>query len=539
MINVSDKFKEYSKDKNRQINVKVEISNGDEWIAFGKENIVEFEIDNGITEGEDFSIGNVIVSKLILQLYTDMDIEKNAIIKPYVQFDGENGESEWLQLGKFRIDDRKKQGSVWKFDCFDELIKTQQLYKTNLQFPTTSKQLLLEILVAMKFEMDEVFLENMSEFTVTKMIGDYLYTYREILSYIASIHSSNIIMDNEGKLKFIDVTDREAKDIIQPSEYIGLKQINELKIFTKVVANVGGEVQQISIGDGDVDNTLFIDNPLITEEIVENIYNNILDYTFVPIDINKWKCFPYLECGDFVEFKQRDGTKLKTAIQTNKLVFKGGLSGKMSSPAKSFSQSEYGFTGDTNRAISGVEKRMGVYVLAENNTEMTIDTRFQGKMLLPITSLDTTDIEFTITLIGESMFDTVLHLEIRWGQGVIGKKIKTYIKEGLNTVSVGFLTRAVPQFSDNLLLFMRVEQGKFTVFQNEGQFYAYGANLVGDSGVPYAAIEDTIEYETYIIEDNIVTILKIPEKNTISDSILFDNYILSDNIEVLMEEIEE
>ena len=107
MINVSDKFKQYSRDKNRQINVKIEVSNGDEWIVFGKENIVEFEINSGITEGEDFSIGNVIVSKLTLQLYTDMDIEKNAAIKPYVQFDGKDGESEWLQLGKFRIDDRK------------------------------------------------------------------------------------------------------------------------------------------------------------------------------------------------------------------------------------------------------------------------------------------------------------------------------------------------------------------------------------------------------------------------------------------------
>lgn len=539
MIDVSEKFKQYSRDKNRQINVKIEVSNGDEWITFGKENIVEFEIDSGITEGEDFGIGNVIVSKLTLQLYTDINIEKNAAIKPYIQFDGKDGESEWLQLGKFRIDNRKKQGSVWKFDCFDELIKTQQLYRTNLQFPTTSKQLLLEILVDMKFEMDEEFLENMPEFTVTKMIGDYLYTYREVLGYIASIHSSNIIMDNEGKLKFIGATDREVKDTIQPSEYIGLKQINEPKTLTKVVSNVDGEVQQISIGDGDVDNTLFIENPLVTEEIMEDIYNNILDYEFVPMDINKWKCFPYLECGDFIEFEQRDGTKLKTAIQSNKVVFKGGLSGKMSSPAKSFSQSEYGFTGDTNRAISGVEKRMGVYVLSENNTEMTIDTRFQGKMVLPITSLDTTDIEFTITLIGESMFDTILYMEIRWGQGVIGKKIKTYIKEGLNIVSVSFLVRAVPQFSDNLLLFMKVEHGKFVVFQNEGQFYAYGANLVGDSGVPYATVEDTIDYETYIIEGNIVTIMKIPEKNILSDNIVFDEYINSDNVEVLIEEVEE
>ena len=114
------------------------------------------------------------------------------------------------------------------------------------------------------------------------------------------------------------------------------------------------------------------------------------------------------------------------------------------------------------------------------------------------------------------------------------RKKKTYLKQGLNTVSVSFLTRAVPQFSDNLLLFMRVEQGTFKVFQNEGQFYAYGASLVGDSGVPYAAIEDTIEYETYIVEDNIITILKIPEKNIILDSIIFDNYINIDDVEILI-----
>ena len=538
MIEVSDKFKQYSRDRNRKIDAKALVSDGETFIEFGMDSIVDFEIDSGITEGEDFSIGNVIASKLTLQLYTDKDIEKNAIIKPYIRFGKDEDYTEWLQLGRFRVDSREKQGKVWKFICFDELLKTQQLYKTNLQFPTTTKQMLLEIILNMGFEIDGE-IEELPEFTVTKAIGDYLYTYREILSYISMFYSANVIMDNEGKLKFINVTDREVKDVIHPFEYIGLKQINEPKTFTKVVANVSGEEEQLSIGDGDIDNTIFIENPLMTQEGLENIYEKIYEFTYVPIDINSWRTFLYLECGDFVEFEQRDGIKLKTIIQTTKISFKGGLSGKITSPAKSFQQSEYGFAGDTNRAISGVEKRMGVYVLSENNSEMTVDTRFQGKMLLPITSLDTTDIEFTITLIGESMLDTVLYGEIRWEQGIIGKQIKTYIKQGLNTVSISFLSRAVPQFSDNLLLFLRVEQGKFTVFRNEGQFYAYGANLIGDSGVPYAAVEDTIIFEIHVNNDSVINKFIVPERHFVLDNIIYDNYISSDDVEILIEEVEE
>lgn len=537
MIEVSNKFIKYSRDKNREVDAKVEISEEEEFVIFDKTEIIDFEIDNSITEGDDFSIGNVITSKLILNLFTDYKLEKNAVVKPYIRLDGIEGPSEWLQLGEFRIDNRKKQGNVWKFECYDELLKTQMLYKTNLQFPTTTKQILLEMLFNLDFEMDEEELVNLEEFEVTRRIDSYLYTYREVLSYIATIYAANIVMDNEGKLKFVYVDDRETKLKIEPSEYIGLNQLNEPKVFTKVVANVEGEREQLSIGDGDIDNTLFIENPIITEEMLENIYNKILNLTYIGVDVNKWRCFPYLEVGDFVTFKQQNGEEITTIIQTSKLKYKGGLSGKITSPSKSFMQSEYGFTGDTNKALSSMKDRIGVYVLAENNTIIRVDNRFQAKMMLPITSLDTTDIEFTIMLIGESSMDTILYAEIRSGEGKIGKTIKVSLKEGMNTVSVKFLIRAVPQFSDNLLLFIRVDNGRFVIEANEAQFYAYGANLVGDSGVPYAAIEDEIAFESFVIDDNTIIITTIPDKLNIVDIIEVNRYINSDTVEIFLEEV--
>ena len=310
---------------------------------------------------------------------------------------------------------------------------------------------------------------------------------------------------------------------------MGLNQLNEIKVITKVVANMEGDREQLSIGDGDVDNTLFIQNPIITEEILENIYNNILNFTYVPLNVRSWKTFPYLECGDFIEFRQRDGSVLKTIIQTNKVNLLGGLKGRISSPAKSFSQSEYGFDGNTNQIIGSIQSRIGVYVLAENSSATTIDTRFQGKMMLPLTSLSVTDVEVTITMIGEATQDTILHAEIRGGIGVLGKKIRSTLRQGQNTISVNFLLRALPQLSDNLILWCRVDGGKFSIEQNEAQFYVYGANLIGDSGTPYANIEDTLEVmEFVILSDSVFIEFGTPEEISVSGTIEFESYVNED-----------
>ena len=541
MIEVSDKFKEYCRDKNRIIDAKVLVSEGDEFIEFGKNAIVDFIINQSITNDEDFSIGNVVSSKLEIQLYTEKEIERNAIIKPYIRIGKRDDYSEWLQLGKYRIDTRTKQGSVWKFECYDELIRAQELYKTNLQFPTTSKQMLLEILFNMEYEYDEEFINNLPEYSITRKPGDYSYTYREMLGYIAQMYSSNIIMDNTGRIKFIKVTDRDTKISIQPSEYSGLKQLNEPKIFKKIAANVGGETQQIVIGDGDIDNTLFIENPFVSEEILENIYDDILDYTYVPVDLSNWRGFPFIECGDFIEFIQKDGTSLKTVVQSNTIIFKGGLSGKIKSPAKSFMQSEYGFNGDTSRAINNIKSKIGTFVLAENSSEIKINSRPRAAMMLPITSLDVTDIQVNMTFIGESTLDTTFYTELRGSTGVLGKQIKSKLFQGYNTISVSFLIPALPPLSDNLLLFSQVDAGEFFIEKNNAQVYIYGANLVSGSGLPYAAIEDVLEFEEYINtnDDDIEINYYSPTSKNISGTIIYETYINSDNVQIFIEEADE
>ncbi|HHY42987.1 MAG TPA: hypothetical protein GX514_09145 [Thermoanaerobacterales bacterium] len=534
MIEVSEKFVQYSRARNREVEAIVEISEGDDFRVFDKQEIVEFEIHSAITAGDDFSIGNVITSRLNLSLLTDYTPERNATVKPYIRFNGAEGPSEWLQLGVFKIDSRRKRGNVWQFECYDDLIKTRMPYKTNLHPPTTTKQILLEALLNLGLEIDEEQLENMEEFQVTRRLESNSYSYRDVLGYIASMHAANIIMDHRGKLKFVYVDDREPKLVIEPNEYSNLNILNESKVYTKVVANAGSaEREQLSIGDGDLDNTLFISNPIVTEEILESIYNKILGITYTGVDVGKWRCFPFLEPGDFVVFKQRNGQDILTVIQTQTIRYAGGISGKMSSPSKSYLTSEFGFVGDLARALGNIQNRIGVYALSENARTIEVNTQFQGKIVLPVTTLDATDLEFTITAIGTATTDTVLHLEIRSTEGVLGKSFKTVLREGINTVSINTLVRSIQQFSDNLVLFMRVERGRFTIEPLNAQFYAYGANLIGDSGIPYAAIEDVVEFKSYINSDNVITIATIPDRAVVVDVVTFENFINSDSVDVL------
>lgn len=534
MLNVSGLFKNYLKGgrKNVDIITKIEVSDGDNWLTFGDDKIIDFTIDNAITDGEDFGIGNVIVAKLTLGLLTDTSIETNATIKIYMQLTGKDGPTEWVQLGRYRIDSRKTQGKIWRFNCFDELIKGEQPYTSNLNYPTTSKQIFLELLFKLDYDFDEEELDELPEFLITYKLEDYLYSCREILGYLAQIYSGNFVMDNEGKLKLIGVTDTSSKLTVETSEYSSLNELNEQKVITRIVANIKGEREQMSIGDGTVYNTLFLQNPIITEEILCHIFEQIQGYTFTPLEIQNWSGFPYIECGDFITFRKRDNTSVRTVVQISSLSYKGGLLGKITSPVKSYSQSEYELVGSTNQMISSIKSRIGVYVLRENTSAIIINNRYQAKMMLPLSSLSTTDLMFSFLLIGQATNDTELSMEIRGQEGLMGKVVKTRIWKGINTVSISFLIRGVPSLQDNLLLYIKTEIGTFIVEKEQAQFYVYGANLVGDSGIPYAAIEDTIEYENYIIDDNIVIEVQAPIKANIFDIIGFQSYINSDSVTI-------
>lgn len=499
MYPISERFKHYLKDHGREFEGKVvinglspeEIADGivDESVEVSGSSVVDFDMeDSGIT-GEEFMLGAVVSSKLNMSLRTTESIPDNAKIQPFIRMLNPLGDTEWLPLGVFFVDSRVKKGGVIQLTCFDKLITAQRLYDSGLLYPVDMQTVLEEIALLLGLHIAPGLVLDKSYVVTENPKG---YTYRDVLGFISTAYSSSVRINREGYLDFIDYTDKTVRETITSKDYINLHITNPVKKLTRITANYDSDIEETEVGDGELDNTLFIYNPYATEPMLEDILESaILDLEYTPIDMT-WRGRPDLDVGDWVTVKDTDGTTFNTMLLQNKFSYKGGLHQTTKSPSFSAQQTEFGFDGGVSGVIGQIEKRLGVYIELTNGSFLRIKQKSQAKMVLPLTAMGQTSIEFTIVLIGTSSHDSVLNLQMV-GETPIGPVFKCFVKEGWNTVNVSFLAKDILAMSDNIRLMMSIEEGEFFVDRQQGQFFAYGANLLGSSGVPYASVEDEID----------------------------------------------
>ena len=124
---------------------------------------------------------------------------------------------------------------------------------------------------------------------------------------------------------------------IGPGDYIKLKKQNEKKVIKKVVStfNFDGDDIVYTAGEGEEHETLTIENPFMTQDIVNYVQSQLNGFEYVPYSM-EWRCYPQLEPGDFYLIETRKGEILETFIMSNKITFRGGLKADTSAPAFQF-----------------------------------------------------------------------------------------------------------------------------------------------------------------------------------------------------------
>ena len=148
-----------------------------------------------------------------------------------------------------------------------------------------------------------------------------------------------------------------SKPVITARDYIKLEKQNEKKVIKKIVSTYSfdGDEVKYEIGEGEEHETLTIENPFMTQEILNDIYKNLDDFEYVPYNMS-WRCWPQLEPGDFYLIETRKGEILETFIMSNKITFRGGLKADTSAPAKSQQQSEFPHKGTLTKKIEHIER---------------------------------------------------------------------------------------------------------------------------------------------------------------------------------------
>jgi len=148
-----------------------------------------------------------------------------------------------------------------------------------------------------------------------------------------------------------------SKPVITARDYIKLEKQNEKKVIKKVVSTYSfdGDEVKYEIGEGEEHETLTIENPFMTQEILNDIYKNLDGFEYVPYNMS-WRCWPQLEPGDAVLIETRKGEILETFLMSNRISFKSGLRAEVKAPAPSQQQSEFSHKGTLTKKIEHIER---------------------------------------------------------------------------------------------------------------------------------------------------------------------------------------
>ncbi|MGM1047597.1 MAG: hypothetical protein ACQEXX_15785 [Bacillota bacterium] len=355
--------------------------------------IVDFSIENLLAAGEEFEIGTAIPSKLTLKLRLPDGIKPNAKVVPYLALSLEgmswleaeypwetmhipwvSGGTEWLPLGEFYVDSREKINEVWTYVCYDKLITADVAYISQLRYPATQKAVFDEICNRLGFQYDSSVVINPN---YQIQAGPAGYSCRQVLAYIAGANSASIFMGKDGIMRFKRfAAGAPVVFRMTTADYIRVKQTNPVKTYTRIVVTYNTEDGlTYEAGSGDDNHTLYLENPFMTQSMVNNLLIALNGLSYLPLTMDS-RGFPQLDQGDVIGFEQHEGRSwldTNTAWQDTDIPwdgiqrytsfilrqtysFKGGLTHKIESPSQSEQRSEFNLEGSLTQQVNKLNK---------------------------------------------------------------------------------------------------------------------------------------------------------------------------------------
>jgi hypothetical protein len=316
-----------------------------------------------INSGEGITIGSTCASYVEFELYNQSTSLENKEVQVKVGIDV-NGTLEHISLGFFTITKPINTDEVSKYTAYDRMIKLEKLYVSSLSNPTV-KRIMNEIGTQTGYGFKDT-LTNDINIDALKIKG---YTYREIIGYLSALYGANCVINDVGQIEFkkyqnSNITIERNKIYENGLELSSdnIFKIEYLKCATgetveHTSTNVEGEEVTntedvvLSIGAGTTGIT--ISNPLMTQSILENIYNTYLkNLAYRPCKVNMIGNIT-LECGDIVSINDGSNT-YNVPIMNLKHSIDGGISSNIEAVSQTESEQEINFTGPTIKYVERV-----------------------------------------------------------------------------------------------------------------------------------------------------------------------------------------
>ena len=294
-------------------------------------------VTNQCVNSDAFSYGSVFAAEAGIILKTTIDRYSlyNSKLRIFYNLLLSDGNYETIPLGVFYVNEPNRIGKNISIKAYDAMINFERPIEENTT--GTAFELLsyacLKCGVEMAQTQEEIRAFVNSEILLSVAV-DRVNTFRDLISYIASITCTFAIIDRTGKLRLCEFSSSVNKTIqakqrtnstfsdfesffsgakanflVKEDEYSSYLYVNEEK--------PGGLLYDV----GDVPIVQGIDNT--NQAVLNNIYSKINGIQYVPSDIS-FNGDPSLDLGDMIVNIDRFGNQITSLITFYKWTYRNG-----------------------------------------------------------------------------------------------------------------------------------------------------------------------------------------------------------------------
>lgn len=245
---------------------------------------------------------------------------------------------EYVPIGKFTPQKpTETDDGLISFTAYDRMVsKYKSAYFTDIQsYPVDAKVILEEIqdktgvtianLSSLPNGIKVDWRNEISDETTKKVAPFNGYTYRETIAYIAQLYGKFATMNRSGELEFRWYTTCSLQ--VPANRVLGdIDCAETLFILQKITCTVGNTT--ITSGSGSTG--ISISNPVMTQDILDNVFSIIGGMQYLPTACN-YLGDPRLDLGDIVKVYKSNGTIISTPVMHLEMEYDGGISSNIAS----------------------------------------------------------------------------------------------------------------------------------------------------------------------------------------------------------------
>ena len=339
------KFDEAMFAKNRTLAIRVG--------QYQSSDIKEASFDYGYIKGDAYKPGGTCAGSAKI-VFTSIITTFNKLDKIYPEIGLlVDGTYEWVKMGEYFINDIEidRNRNTTKLDLMDGMFKLNRPYESSLTYPAPIQKIVAEIANQTGVKLEDAY------FDATDLTGQVYYidkkpdgkksTYRDVLSLATQILGRSCFFNRDGNLEIRELIDSGL--VVTADSYFmhGLTKSEVEYQIAGISCKKDKETLTVGMRTG---RSLEIENSLMTQSTLDNLYHKIKDIRYYPYNLN-YQGHLLLGVGQWVTIKTNKGETFKSPVLSQSFIFKGGLRGRISADSKSGNDAQYSYAGTLTKKI--------------------------------------------------------------------------------------------------------------------------------------------------------------------------------------------